>query len=45
MGRRLEIALALLRLAVTNLDLLYWALPRRWRGGYASPWLAKGRMP
>lgn len=38
MKRHLEIGLALLRLVLGNLDLLYWALPRAWRGGYRSPW-------
>jgi hypothetical protein len=39
MPRPLEIVLALLRLVLGNLDLLYWALPRRLRGGYVSPWV------
>jgi hypothetical protein len=43
-SRALRIALALARLAAGNLDLLYWALPRRWRGGYRSPWLARERL-
>lgn len=39
--RSLETAGALIRLLVRNTDLLYWLLPRRLRGGYRSPWLAK----
>ena len=44
MPRALEVAWILTRLALSNLDLLYWALPRRWRGGYRSPWLAKAGL-
>jgi hypothetical protein len=44
MIRNLEIAMALVRLLAGNLDLVYWALPRRWRGGYRSPWAARRRM-
>lgn len=42
--RLAEISLALLSLTVGNLDLLFWALPRSWRGGYRSPWLAKEQV-
>lgn len=30
-----------LRLVLGNLDLLYYLLPRAWRGGYRSPWDVK----
>ena len=38
MKERIEIALALSRLVLLNLDLAYYWLPRSWRGGYVSPW-------
>ena len=37
----LDIAVALGRLVLLNADLAYYYLPRRWRGGYRSPWEQK----
>ncbi|MFA5506727.1 MAG: hypothetical protein WC314_08985 [Vulcanimicrobiota bacterium] len=37
----LDVAVALVRLLVLNLDLAYYYLPRAWRGGYRSPWEEK----
>lgn len=37
----LEVAVALLKLFFLNISLVYYWLPRGWRGGFRSPWLLK----
>lgn len=44
MTRWLAVLWALLRLARHHFGLLYWALPRAWRGGYVSPWSLRSQV-
>ncbi len=43
-SRALEVLVVGFRLVLSNLDLLYWALPRSFRGGYRSPWQTKDQL-